>query len=473
MSNILEKKFFYLFIILQPILDLLTSFMSRNMDSPLTIGIIARSLFMVYMFMYALFIYRSQGRIYKYSRWILIGIGVYIITFLGYTLLSKDTSIITEIKGVIKLFYFPIVLTGGFILNEKDRLEISNKFLMYLLLGYTGVIFIATITGTYFRSYNEYLYGLGTVGWFFAANEIGSIIAILTPFTIINIIENKLNIVNIISIILCILSSLYMGTKVPFIGFIGSLGILMVYIIFTYIFTRIKKISTSLNYKKISVCVITVGIVFCGLFYKSPVYKNLMFNYGHIVHKIVQFIEEPKEENPATKPMNPNEEVVVVEPEEQESEEQELEINMHINQDDLVGSLLSNRTAVAEEIKNIYKNSSIVEKLVGLGHVIEIKPGISTDKTIEMDQLDIFYRHGIVGTILYFGQLIILMGVIIKSLFRNARYLLDLDVITCMISIFLGIAIAFSSGHVLTAPAVSIFIILSIIKLYNKVVEGN
>ena len=50
MSNILEKKFFYLFIILQPILDLLTSFMSRNMDLPLTIGIIARSLFMVYMF---------------------------------------------------------------------------------------------------------------------------------------------------------------------------------------------------------------------------------------------------------------------------------------------------------------------------------------------------------------------------------------------------------------------------------------
>ena len=185
MSNILEKKFFYLFIILQPILDLLTSFMSRNMDLPLTIGIIARSLFMVYMFMYALFVYRPQGRIYKYSRWILIGIGVYIITFLGYTLLSKDTSIITEIKGVIKLFYFPIVLTGVFILNEKDSLEISNNFLMYLLLGYTGVIFIATITGTYFRSYNEYLYGLGTVGWFFAANEIGSIIAILTPFTIL------------------------------------------------------------------------------------------------------------------------------------------------------------------------------------------------------------------------------------------------------------------------------------------------
>lgn len=468
MLNILEKKFFYLFIILQPILDLLTSFMSRNMDLPLTIGIIARSLFMVYMFIYALFVYRPQERIYKYSRWILIGIGGYIIIFLGCTLLNKDTSIITEIKGVIKLFYFPIVLTGAFILNEKDRLEISNKFLMYLLLGYTGVIFIATVTGTYFRSYNEYLYGLGTVGWFFAANEIGSIIAILTPFTIINIIDNKINIVNIISIILCILSSLYMGTKVPFLGFLGSTGILMVYIIFISIFTRIKKIPTLLNYKKISVCVIIISIVFCSLFYKSPVYKNLMFNYGHIVHKIVQFIEGPKEENPATKPMEPNEEVVVVEPEEKEPE-----INMHINQDDLVGSLLSNRTAVAEEIKNIYKRSSIVEKLLGLGHVIEIKPGISTDKTIEMDQLDIFYRHGIVGTILYFGQLIILMGVIIKSLFINARYLLDLDVITCMISIFLGIGIAFSSGHVLTAPAVSIFIILSIIKLYNEVVEGN
>jgi len=259
-----------------------------------------------------------------------------------------------------------------------------------------------------------------------------------------------------------------MGTKVPFLGFIGSIGILIVYILFTYIYTRIKKISSLLNYKKISVCVITIGIVFCGLFYKSPVYKNLMFNYGHIVNKIVKFIEGPKEENPATKPMDSNEEVVVVEPEEKEPE-----INMHINQDDLVGSLLSNRTAVAEEIKNIYKNSSIVEKLLGLGYVIEIKPGIFTDKTIEMDQLDIFYRHGIVGTILYFGQLIILMGVIIKSLLKKVRYLLDLDTITCMISILLGIGIAFSSGHVLTAPAVSIFIIISIIKLYNKIVEGN
>jgi len=468
MSDTLEKKIFYLFIILQPVLDLLTSFMSRHMDLPLTIGIIIRSIFMLYMFMYALFIYKPEGKIYKYSRWILIGIGIYIITFLGYKLLSKDTSIITEVKGIIKLFYFPIVLTGVFMLNEKDRLEISNKFLMYVLLGYTGIIFIATITGTYFRSYNEYLYGLGTVGWFFAANEIGSIIAILTPFTIVNIIQNKLNIVNITSIILCILSSLYMGTKVPFLGFIGSIGILIVYILFTYIYTRIKKISSLLNYKKISVCVITIGIVFCGLFYKSPVYKNLMFNYGHIVNKIVKFIEGPKEENPATKPMDSNEEVVVVEPEEKEPE-----INMHINQDDLVGSLLSNRTAVAEEIKNIYNNSSIVEKLLGLGYVIEIKPGIFTDKTIEMDQLDIFYRHGIVGTILYFGQLIILMGVIIKSLLKKVRYLLDLDTITCMISILLGIGIAFSSGHVLTAPAVSIFIIISIIKLYNKIVEGN
>ena len=57
-----------------------------------------------------------------------------------------------------------------------------------------------------------------------------------------------------------------MGTKVPFIGFIGSLGILMVYIIFTYIFTKIKKISTSLNYKKISIYVITIGIVSVGYF---------------------------------------------------------------------------------------------------------------------------------------------------------------------------------------------------------------
>jgi hypothetical protein len=144
---------------------------------------------------------------------------------------------------------------------------------------------------------------------------------------------------------------------------------------------------------------------------------------------------------------------------------------MHINQDDVVGSLLSNRSEFANEVKSIFKNSSITTKLIGLGHVIEIRDGVYTDKTIEMDHLDIFYRHGIIGGILYFAQLIILLGFIVKNIFRRTSYLLDLDVIAYIISITLGISIAFFSGHVLTAPGVSIFIIISVLMLYDKVVD--
>jgi hypothetical protein len=354
-----------------------------------------------------------------------------------------------------------------FIYNDKEKIEISSEFLMYLLLGYTGIIFIATITGTYFRSYNEYLYGLGTVGWFFAANEIGSIIAILAPFTVANIIQNKINKINITAMVLCILSVLYIGTKVPFIGFIGALFVLFMYVIVVAIFSKLNNKNNLLNYKKIITSIVGISLSFCVLFYNSPIYKNILFNYGHIIQKITNIVQkEEKEGQVNDQPPSSN----GGKPEENQPE---LEINMHINQDDVVGSLLSNRSEFANEVKSIFKSSSITRKLIGLGHVIEIRDDMYTDKTIEMDHLDIFYRHGIIGSILYFAQLIILLGFIVKNVFRRINYLLDLDVIVYIVSITLGISIAFFSGHVLTAPGVSIFIIIPIIVLYNKIINTS
>ena len=477
MTESIEKKMIYLFIILQPVLDLVTSITVRNTNFPITIGILIRSLFMVYIFTYVVFRYKPQEKIYKYSKVLLICVFIYIIVFFIQSITKKPLSyMLTEIKGIVKLFYFPVVLGGLFIYNSKDKIIISNKTLTYILAIYTGSIFIATITGTYFRSYNDYLYGVGTVGWFFAANEIGTVVAILTPFTIINIIQNRLNTINIMSIILCIWASLYIGTKVPFLGLIGTLFVIFVYSIWVLVTLKIKKQDTSINYKRIITYTIGLIAISSILFIQSPIYKNIMFNYGHIIQKVVDTIKPaPKEgivndhppvgNEPAEEDKVPS--TPIPELENETIPEIEVEINEHVNQDDIVDALLSNRSEFANEIRKIFNKSTIVDKLLGLGHVIEIEKDIYTDKTIEMDHLDIFYRYGIVGTIIYFSQLILIMFVIGKNIVRNPKILLKEETIASILSIGLGISIAFVSGHVLTAPGVSIFIIISIMILYN------
>ena len=49
------------------------------------------------------------------------------------------------------------------------------------------------------------------------------------------------------------------------------------------------------------------------------------------------------------------------------------------------------------------------------------------------------------------------------------EYFLNLDVVICIIDIVLALGIAFTAGHILTAPAVGFFLITSTIKLYNDI----
>ncbi|CEQ18547.1 O-antigen ligase family protein [Paraclostridium sordellii] len=465
-----DNKVIYLFIFLQPILDLVTSIMTRSLEVPITLGILVRSIFMVYIFIYTVFIYKPKDNLYKFLRLILIMTVGYAIIYLGYYFITKGYQFfMLETKGLLKTFYFPVVLIGLFILNKKSNINISNKTLTYILMIYTGTIFISTITGTYFRSYNDYLYGSGSIGWFFAANEIGSIVAILTPFTIINFIQNKFSLVNFISIILCVLTCLYMGTKVPFIGFIGSLFIIFIYSIIQSIHFRKK--NSYINYKRSSLCIICIGLIFCTLFYKSPVYKNIEFNYGNIIKNYIDNIKNQSknieiEDDAQTKDRSfeesPNDEINEVKQD-----------NPHINQDGM-DALLSNRDTFEKEVRIRFFNGSVNEKLLGLGYeIVNIRDGVNTDKSIELDYQDIFYRHGFIGATLYFLPILIIIVLILKSLMHNLSKILDINFFGCIVSLILGLGIAGFAGHVITAPGVSIYIIIPIIMIYNNILYGD
>ena len=230
MDFLLSSNLIVGFILIQPILDLVTSLAVRNMELPITLGLVIRSLFMVYLCIYVLVTKSNNNKLIKYSKIALSMILIYITFFLVFIIFSKDRSLILiEVKGIIKSFYFPIVLCGLFVYNQKDKINISNKLLVLTLMIYTSTIFIATVTNTYFNSYNSN--GYGSVGWFYAANEIGSIMAILIPFTISSLVNDKDRLLNTLACTICIASTMFLGTKVPFL----SLGGTTVFIIIYYI----------------------------------------------------------------------------------------------------------------------------------------------------------------------------------------------------------------------------------------------
>ena len=441
MNVVLNSNIIVWFILLQPILDLITSIMIRTAGTSITIGLIARSLFMIYLIVYVLAIKNGDNKYIKYSKTIMVLILSYIVIFLAMSIMGRDRSMfIGELKGLIKAFYFPITLCGLFVCNIKDKIDISNKLLMITLFGYTIIIFLATITNTYFNSYNAN--GFGSVGWFYAANEIGSIISILIPFTVANIIQSKISTINIIYISVCVLSCIFLGTKVPFLGLVGVCSFVIVYYTILQFAKKANKLKVpTFNYGKIiSICT-GVIIAMVVMFPFSPLYKNIQQNYSGIINKIASRVkEEPAKEE-----------------------------NNQVSKDELVTAVLSQRNVYAEQMKNKFKKANIQEKLFGMGYNVKIRAadGNITTKTIELDQLDILYRHGIIGSLIYSIQFIIILSYILKQIFLNLKYILNIDVIMSIISMILALGIAFSAGHVLTAPGVGIFLIIATIKLYN------
>ena len=119
--------------------------------------------------------------------------------------------------------------------------------------------------------------------------------------------------------------------------------------------------------------------------------------------------------------------------------------------------IFSSRLTFLENTRNSYLDSSVSEKFFGIGFIERYGTDELSLKTIEMDIFDIFYRSGIVGFILY---LIPVYFVLSK---RRKRIGLKTKL---SISIFIFISIL--AGHVLTSPAVSIYLVILILGLVKE-----
>ncbi len=415
------NKFFIIFLLSQPMIDLITSLCISFFDFNISVGMVIRALFLGICIVYLIFYSKHKDRD-KYIFYIKI-IGLYMFAYIINNLVLKGSpSIFVEFKSLLKIFYFPILLLVIRDAMDKRLIKINAKFLVQIAFIYTVIIFIAQLTGTQFVTYSSGK--LGHVGWFYSPNEIGAILAIIAPLVIYDAVRSRQRLGYYAFLFIYLCAIFIIGTKVPFLGLVVTiLSFILLYIIKMYVEKK--------NYVGILVLpLIAAMITTIVIAPNTPIGYNLNLHLQWLQIKNIDELYRPN------------------------------------NKEKLINLVFSSRDIYLKKVIAQYKNASISEKLIGLGYS-------DTDgnqiKIVEMDYYDVFYRNGILGFILIFTPFLLALWRIIQKIAKNAKkIMLDLDNMEYIVGILLALFTAFFAGHVIVAPAVSIYIVLQTLMLEKR-----
>ncbi|MBR1416823.1 MAG: O-antigen ligase family protein [Bacilli bacterium] len=384
------------FLFIQPIIDILTSIMINYMNINITIGMIIRIIFLLFIIYFYLFVRKN---ISKYKLFYLLGVLLFFIMYLIVIIVLKDTSVLFyELSQMIKVLYFPILLT----LIDKKDIDIKINDLINISIIYLVLILIPNILNISFNSYTQGK--IGSVGLFNSGNEISAIMSMLTPFIIYYLFNKNNNIKKIILVLLMALTYFKMGSKIIIISLIVS-------IIFNIILI-IKKSKVSKEKLLIGV-LISIGLIIITII----VLPRTNFFYNIKLHLDYLGI------NSFTDIFTFN------------------FINRFIFSDRLTFLVMTSA---------YYFHSSFAEAMFGLGFIHNYATDLVSLKLIEMDFFDVLFNMGVCGFILVLYPLAKEIYDIFKVKKNN---------LVIFVSI-LSIIIAFLVGHTIVSPAVSIFLII-------------
>ncbi|WP_259383789.1 O-antigen ligase family protein [Bacillus thuringiensis] len=468
------EHFLLFFIILQPVLDLLTSLSITLLKSNATVGILVRFLIMAVGGIYIL-IQAKEKENRKFLIYLILLAGVLGIGFINNKLVKDPIVLSEEVKFVAKALYIYIML-GSYILalkSLKKTVNISDKVrnsIVYSTLIINAIMVISISTSTDFGSY-EWM-KVGSRGWFYAGNELGSILAIIFPIVVLYSIQKTKSwkyILYWIPSLLMIYSLIQVGTKVGM-GSIGAtLAAAIGIILLQLLFDRKNPNKKSLALNAVIAIVLLAGVV--GTFKQTPLAQNMGIHNNYLSEQNVaqqgQKEKEIKEKLKKEQELKAKEENhhKVEKPEEKAKIEEEVkkELEKEQKKENQENLIFSGRQVYEERHKQFFKEAPMSQKLLGMGYAGNFKYNEQKQpdpKLIEMDFHDWFYDFGIIGFVLlmipfiYYGLRILLaFATRFKDIF-NIKY----GMISA--SLLLALGIAYIAGHILTAPGVGIYFVV-------------
>ena len=401
------EKIFIIFLYMQPFLDISTGIL-LHFNYNVTISSIIRFIFMGMSIIYLLFKVKDK-KVYIYLTLLF----TYFLLFSATILIYKGLPAYGyEIKNMLSTYYFVIILITLLKLYKNNNF--NTKHIVLLYFTYLLLVFIPNIFNIGFNSYYESK--IGQTGWFLSANTISGILSILLPFVLISIRKIKLQYIILLIINIYVIFSI--GTKVPVIAFTIIVIVNLIY----YLILLIKE----KRYKILSILILPI-ILLIGisitLLPKTTFYKNIKIH--------INFLEKID--------------------------------NNKISKEHLIDHFIfSQRLTFEKKTRKAYTNSNILEKVFGIGYIENYSTDNVSFKIIEIDYMDILYRHGPSGFVLFFYPVIICLIKIFKKIRINYKNM------NIYLSILLILLLGLFQGHIFTTPAISLFVALIISCSYNN-----
>lgn len=445
------------YIICQPLLDILTA-QGVKAGHPITAGVVVRALFMAAAFLYAVFISQFEGkRLPMIYTGLLVG---YLALFMLHMLTVGGISLcFANLAEVVKTFFAPFVLIFLYCIYKQYGFFITTQSIGAAGAIYCSVILVAYLTNTSSASYVNS--GHGYNGWFYAANEIGCIIALTAPFTVYHCIKmiptlTKKTWWKGLVIVWCLVCSAFsanfIGTKVVF-------GFSLVYALAGLVWTLFRL------YRERRLPVLAQ----VGAFLLLAVLIMGFYQYSAL--------KQYKEDTSDPLIDVPSDEIIHYWPGEIEQASEGTWLLEFITEHKAVQKLdqvLSRRLTSASPSVEVFLEGGAAAKLVGVGYANTKAYSRQINFMIEMDPPAILIRHGIVGFVLYCVPYFTFILYAIIQFFKHPLLRLSsLSYCTLLYCTLAGFAIAMAAGHALVSPAVSTFVLATGMLLWVRTQEQN
>ncbi|MBD5132948.1 MAG: hypothetical protein HDT38_00515 [Clostridiales bacterium] len=446
------------YILCQPLLDVFTG-LAVQAGIPVTVGIIVRSLFMGLAFLYAVFISDFPGK----KQWMaFIGaLVLYLALFMAYMFSLGGLSLcVSNLRDVVKTFFAPLMLFFFWAVYREFGLLISVRAIAWAGALYASVIPISYITNTSFLSYANSGYGVG--GWFYAANEVGCILAITGPFTILHCLRVLPTVTKetwwkgalaVWALAAVSISANFLGTKIIF-------GFTTLYCAAAFLWTLWAMRRDPGRARRLQAIVMGCTLLLTVVIFliNSPLKRYLNEVYFPLL-----------DNEPEITTASWNEEL--------RAACRGTWLYEFIESNELmerIDQILSRRFISASPAIQVYTDGGIVAKLLGIGYANVTSYSRDVHYMIEMDPPSILVRHGILGFVLYYvPYLAFIVWSVVQFFKRPAQRLSSLPCCTALYCTLAGCAISALAGHALVAPAVAIFILVVGLQFWDLNHEQN
>ncbi|MDE6590727.1 MAG: O-antigen ligase family protein, partial [Oscillospiraceae bacterium] len=324
---------------------------------------------------------------------------------------------------------------------------------------YTSVILVAYLTGTSFRSYGNSGYGYN--GWFYAANEIGCIIALSAPFTVYHCVKllptltKKTwwkGLVIVWCLVAVVFSANFIGTKIVFyFNLLYALAALVWMLIHLY-----RERSGAVLLQVAALLVVAVAIM--GIYRISALRQHQI----DVVDPIADLTSE---------------EVSGIWVSEIATDSEGTWLRQAIADVPTlqwIDAKLSRRLFTAAPSVQVYIEGGVLTKLLGVGYANTKAYNWDPTYMVEMDPLAVLIRHGAAGFVVYcLPYFAFILYAVVEFFKHPLRRLSSLSYCTLLYCTLAGCAIASIAGHALVSPAVSTFVLAVGMQFWIRTQEQN